>query len=152
MLITCHNSLGLCQNLSFSLTLCLSPSLSQSIYLSLYISFFLLQSLSAKPTWNFMCQVIERVAVKYPEFVGAVVAVNLAGQVGAACFGIGQFNSTQKLPKNYVVHERRGWRPSRSPPVKVFQNHCRKKSMKTIQHRPLGSNISTPFIIVLKVP
>ena len=89
MLITCHNSLGLCQNLSFSLTLCLSPLLSQSIYLSLYISFFLLQSLSAKPTWNFMCQVIERVAVKYPEFVGAVVAVNLAGQVGAACFGIG---------------------------------------------------------------
>ena len=29
--------------------------------------------------------------MKYPEFMGAVIAVNLQGEVGAACHGIGNY-------------------------------------------------------------
>ena len=34
---------------------------------------------------------IRRVSSKYPNFVGAVIALNVAGEVGAACAGIGEF-------------------------------------------------------------
>jgi len=36
-------------------------------------------------------QVIRRVSSKYPDFVGAVIALNVAGEVGAACAGIDEF-------------------------------------------------------------
>ena len=35
-------------------------------------------------------QAIERVSRKYPDFMGAVIALNKEGEVGAACSGIGK--------------------------------------------------------------
>ena len=38
-------------------------------------------------SWSF--QAITRISTKYPDFVGAVIAVNKTGQEAAACHGIG---------------------------------------------------------------
>lgn len=37
---------------------------------------------------------IERIVERHPDFMGAVIAVNLEGQIGAACHGIGEFPFT----------------------------------------------------------
>jgi N4-(beta-N-acetylglucosaminyl)-L-asparaginase len=34
-------------------------------------------------------QAVERIARRYPDFMGAVVAVNMKGEFGAACHGLG---------------------------------------------------------------
>ena len=36
-------------------------------------------------------EAVARIALKYPDFVGAVIALNKDGQVGAACFGLQTF-------------------------------------------------------------
>ncbi len=41
-------------------------------------------------------QAIERVSQKYPDFMGAVIALNKEGEVGAACSGIGKKGSAGK--------------------------------------------------------
>lgn len=42
---------------------------------------------------------INRIATHYPEFMGAVIALNKDGQYGAACHGLGD------MPFPFVVYE-----------------------------------------------
>jgi hypothetical protein len=35
-------------------------------------------------------QAVERIARRYPDFMGAVIALNMRGEFGAACHGLGK--------------------------------------------------------------
>jgi hypothetical protein len=35
-------------------------------------------------------QAVERIARRYPDFMGAVIALNIRGEFGAACHGLGK--------------------------------------------------------------
>jgi hypothetical protein len=37
-----------------------------------------------------LVQAVERIARRYPDFMGAVIALNMRGEFGAACHGLGK--------------------------------------------------------------
>ena len=52
-------------------------------------------------------QAVERIYRRYPDFVGAVIALNMQGQFGAACHGIGQRHIV--LDTTWVSWSRYSW-------------------------------------------